>query len=169
MGSPESDREGSTSLLCDKPENRQSGRSPLPEASPKVGRSPSFKLEEHSSVESKPGGSGGQLGGGGTGLGGLRDLGEQLVAEQEEEEVEEALIKPNGEDGRSSSIASTTSMVTSCQTLCASSVTDLVDTENTPFIDRLVSSSSQGTLVAENDCELLDAEDYIDNDLDFEL
>ena len=40
------------------------------------------------------------------------------------------------------SVASTTtsmvedSMVTSCQTLCASSVTDLVDTENTPFIDR---------------------------------
>ena len=71
---------------------RQSGRSPLPEASPKVGRSPSFKLEEHAAVESKPGG-GGQLGG-------LRELGEQLVAEQQEEELEEDLLKPNGEDGR---------------------------------------------------------------------
>ena len=134
------------------------------------------------------------------------------------------------------SVASTTSMVdnsttsmvddsmlTSCQTLCASSVTDLVDTENTPFIDRwehciwyllmglfltaqcaefafalsffisqyeqntltsrccqnnpqplyhrpprLVSSSSQGTLVA-SDCDLLDDDDDIDNDRDFEL
>jgi len=201
--SPET--EGSTSLLCDKPENRQSGRSPLPEPSPKVGRSPSFNQkdreaavkmeEEQAAAESKPGG-GGHLGGGGIGLGGLRELGEQLVAEQEE--VEETLLKPNGGDGRSEStmscrtlcesVASTTSMVdnsttsmvdnsttsmvddsmlTSCQTLCASSVTDLVDTENTPFIDRLVSSSSQGTLVA-SDCDLLDDDD-IDNDRDFEL
>merc|ERR1712222_262346 len=105
--------------------------------------------EEQAAAESKPGG-GGHLGGGGIGLGGLRELGEQLVAEQEE--VEETLLKPNGGDGRSEStmscrtlcesVASTTSMVdnsttsmvddsmlTSCQTLCASSVTDLVDTE----------------------------------------
>ena len=85
---------------------RQSGRSPLPEASPKVGRSPSFREaavkleEEQAAAESKPGGGGG----GGTGLGGqlggLRDLGEQLVAEQQEEELEEDLLKPNGEDGR---------------------------------------------------------------------
>ena len=51
--------------------------------------------EEQAAAESKPGG-GVQLGGGG--LGGLRELGEQLVAEQEE--VEETLLKPNGGDGR---------------------------------------------------------------------
>ena len=87
--------------------SRQSGRSPLPEPSPKIGRSPSFNQkgreaavkmeEEQAAAESKPGG-GGHLGGGGIGLGGLRELGEQLVAEQEE--VEETLLKPNGGDGR---------------------------------------------------------------------
>jgi len=184
--SPEASGEGSTSLLCDKPENRQSGRSPLPEPSPKVGRSPSFNLkdrevavkleEQQAAAEARSGGSsqpggGSQLGGGGgggAGLGALRELGEQLVAEQENE-VEEGLLKPNGDDGRSESTMSCRTLcesVTSCQTLCASSTTDLVDTENTPFIDRLVSSSSQGTLV-ESDCELL--EDDIDNDRDFEL
>merc|ERR1712233_204834 len=172
--------EGSTSLLCDKPENRQSGRSPLPEPSPKVGRKPSFnpkdrepaaKLEEQQTAEAKPGG-GSQLGGrgveGGVGLGALREVGEQLVAEQEEEK-EEDLLKPIGDDGRSESTMSCRTLcesVTSCQTLCASSVTDLVDTENTPFIDRLVSSSSQGTLV-ESDCDLI--EDDIEPDREFEL
>ena len=78
--------------------SRQSGRSPLPEPSPKVGRSPSFnpkdkevaaKLEEQqASAETGPGAE----------LGALRGLGEQLVAEQEK--VEEAVLKPNGEDGR---------------------------------------------------------------------
>ena len=78
--------------------SRQSGRSPLPEPSPKVGRSPSFnpkdrevaaKLEEHQApAETGPGAE----------LGALRGLGEQLVAEQGK--VEEAVLKPNGEDGR---------------------------------------------------------------------
>ena len=94
---------------------RQSGRSPLPEPSPKVGRSPSFNLkdrevavkleEQQAAAEARPGGSS-QLGGGGgggaeggAGLGALRELGEQLVAEQENE-VEEGLLKPNGDDGR---------------------------------------------------------------------
>ena len=96
---------------------RQSGRSPLPEPSPKVGRSPSFNLkdrevavkleEQQAAAEARSGGSsqpggGSQLGGGGgggAGLGALRELGEQLVAEQENE-VEEGLLKPNGDDGR---------------------------------------------------------------------
>ena len=94
---------------------RQSGRSPLPEPSPKVGRSPSFNLkdrevavkleEQQAAAEARSGGSS-QLGGGGgggaeggAGLGALRELGEQLVAEQENE-VEEGLLKPNGDDGR---------------------------------------------------------------------
>ena len=97
----------------------------MPEPSPKVGRSPSFnpkdrevaaKVEEqqpaggarHAGGSQHGGGSplggGSQLGGGGgaegrAGLGALRELGEQLVAEQEKE-VEQALLKPNGEDGR---------------------------------------------------------------------
>ena len=98
---------------------RQSGRSPLPEPSPKVGRSPSFNLkdrevavkleEQQAAAEARSGGSsqvggGSQLGGGGgaeggAGLGALRELGEQLVAEQENE-VEAGLLKPNGDDGR---------------------------------------------------------------------
>ena len=100
---------------------RQSGRSPLPEPSPKVGRSPSFNLkdreaavkleEQQAAAEARSGGSsqaggGSQLGGGGgggaeggAGLGALRELGEQLVAEQENE-VEEGLLKLNGDDGR---------------------------------------------------------------------
>ena len=90
-----------------------------------MGRSPSFnpkdrevaaKVEEqqpaggarHAGGSQHGGGSplggGSQLGGGGgaegrAGLGALRELGEQLVAEQEKE-VEQALLKPNGEDGR---------------------------------------------------------------------
>ena len=78
---------------------RQSGRSPLPEPSPKVGRSPSFNLkdrevavkleEQQAAAEARSGGSsqvggGSQLGGGGgggaeggAGLGALRELGEQ--------------------------------------------------------------------------------------------
>ena len=60
--------------------------------------------EEQQTAEAKPGG-GIQLGGGGVeggvGLGALRELGEQLVAEQEEEkEVEQDLLKPIGDDGR---------------------------------------------------------------------
>ena len=72
---------------------RQSGRSPLPEPSPKVGRSPSFNLkdrevavkleEQQAAAEARSGGSS-QLGGGGgggaeggAGLGALRELGEQ--------------------------------------------------------------------------------------------
>ena len=48
-----------------------------------------YKLEEQqASAETGPGGE----------LGALRELGEQLVAEQEK--VEEAVLKPNGEDGR---------------------------------------------------------------------
>jgi len=158
--------EGSTSLLCDKPENRQSGRSPIPEPSPNLGRSPSFKDRE----EAKSGGSGQEQGGQASvgqgdaagGLGALRDLGEQLVAEQEAEEVESALLKPIGEEARSDSTMSCRTLdadesITSCQTLIASSATSLVD-------NRLVSSSSQGTLVA-SDCEPLED----DNDQDFEL
>ena len=78
---------------------RQSGRSPIPEPSPNLGRSPSFKDRE----EAKSGGSGQKQGGQGEaagGLGALRDLGEQLVAEQEAEEVESALLKPIGEEAR---------------------------------------------------------------------
>merc|ERR1712156_922007 len=91
------------------------------------------------------------------GHGALRDL-----AEQEAEEVERALLKPIGEEARSESTMSCRTLdadesVTSCQTLIASSATSLVD-------NRLVSSSSQGTLVA-SDCEPLDD----DNDQDFEL
>ena len=83
---------------------RQSGRSPIPEPSPNLGRSPSFKDRE----EAKSGGSGQEQGGQASvgqgdaagGLGALRDLGEQLVAEQEAEEVERALLKPIGEGAR---------------------------------------------------------------------
>ena len=93
---------------------RQSGRSPIPEPSPNLGRSPSFKDRE----EAKSGGSGQEQGGQASagqdqvgqanvgqgddagGLGALRDLGEQLVAEQEAEEVERALLKPIGEEAR---------------------------------------------------------------------
>ena len=79
---------------------RQSGRSPIPEPSPNLGRSPSFKDRE----EAKSGGSGQEQGVGqgdaAGGLGALRDLGEQLVAEQEAEEVERALLKPIGEEAR---------------------------------------------------------------------
>ena len=90
---------------------RQSGRSPLPEPSPKVGRSPSFNLkdrevavkleEQQAAAEARSGGRSqlGGGGGGGAGLRALRELGEQLVAEQENE-VEEGLLKPNGDDGR---------------------------------------------------------------------
>ena len=76
--------------------SRQSGRSPLPEPCPQVGRSPKDR-EMTEAAETKLGGGGGQEGG--AGLGALRELGEQLVAEQEEE-VEEALLKPNGSNGR---------------------------------------------------------------------
>ena len=84
--------------------SRQSGRSPIPEPSPNLGRSPSFKDRE----EAKSGGSGQEQGGQASvgqgdaagGLGALRDLGEQLVAEPEAEEVERALLKPIGEGAR---------------------------------------------------------------------
>ena len=83
---------------------RQSGRSPIPEPSPNLGRSPSFKDRE----EAKSGGSGQEQGGQASagqgdaagGLGALRDLGEQLVADKEAEEVERALLKPIGEEAR---------------------------------------------------------------------
>ena len=71
----------------------------MPEPSPNLGRSPSFKDRE----EAKSGGSGQEQGGQGDaagGLGALRDLGEQLVAEQEAEEVGRALLKPIGEEAR---------------------------------------------------------------------
>ena len=79
---------------------RQSGRSPIPEPSPNLGRSPSFKDREEAKSGQEQGGQGVGQGDAAGGLGALRDLGEQLVAEQEAEEVERALLKPIGEGAR---------------------------------------------------------------------
>jgi hypothetical protein len=99
----------STSLLCDKPENRQSGRSPGPDASPQPLRGATFltHLEEEGEA--------------GEGVAALKELGEALVAEGEEE----------GGPRPGSSLSCLTE-----RTLCESSLTEMVDTDSTAGRDR---------------------------------
>lgn len=59
----------------------------------------------------------------------------EVAVSLEEEEVEEQKAELDLElcENLESSLCES---ITSCQTLCASSTTNLVNTENTPFIDR---------------------------------
>ena len=132
---------------------RQSGRSPIPEPSPNLGRSPSFKDRE----EAKSGGSGQEQGGQASvgqgdaagGLGALRDLGEQLVAEQEAEEVERALLKPIGEGARWEKLKKMCHLMKMCcQCICRES--------GVPAVCNLV-TRSESTM----SCRTLDADESI--------
>jgi len=172
----------STTLLCDKAENRQSGLEPQSDSPiesptlPALSTSPTFltnkkdasprmeatddvansKKDKEEVVEVTPDAT--------TPVPTvLEEFSEKIpiVVEELQTQTVEKSEEENPEvESRPLSMMSTKS-VTSCRTLCDSSVTELVDTDTTLGRQRLTSASSQGTLIA-SDCDLPD-DDEEDN------